>query len=236
MVNKKILLIAGGVILADYLFAQINRPKIVYVDNRKNINASTIPPFGIYINKEQVDNELLLKHELVHWEQYKRTGAILFYIRYLAEKMIYGYDKMPLEIEARKKCNESDFCIDNYTECVRSGKALTVSNPNFRKENQSYIEGNKNWTISNSNIHGKGVFLNCDVPDKSIIDIAVGKFFIVTEFGSKINHSNSPNCELKELNDIFIVVSCKSIRKGEEITLNYDKNPNFLQYSEAHYK
>ncbi|NDC96440.1 hypothetical protein EB077_14135, partial [bacterium] len=65
MVNKKILLIAGGVILADYLFAQINRPKIVYVDNRKNINASTIPPFGIYINKEQVDNELLLKHELV---------------------------------------------------------------------------------------------------------------------------------------------------------------------------
>ena len=81
MVTKKILLIAGSVLLADYLLAQVNKPRIVYVENRKNINASTVPPFGIYINKEQIDNELLLKHELVHWEQYKRTGAIIFFIK-----------------------------------------------------------------------------------------------------------------------------------------------------------
>jgi hypothetical protein len=134
MVTKKVLLIAGGVILVDYLFAQINKPKIVYVDNRKNINASTIPPFGIYINKEQIHNNLLLKHELVHWEQYKRTGAIIFFIRYIAEQMFYGYDAMPLEIEARKKCEESQYCVENYTECVRNGQSKTVFNKNFRKK------------------------------------------------------------------------------------------------------
>lgn len=42
----------------------------------------------------------------------------------------FGYDKMPMEIEARK--NESDYCKNNYTECVRNGTAKTVYNPNFR--------------------------------------------------------------------------------------------------------
>ena len=42
----------------------------------------------------------------------------------------FGYDKMPMEMEAR--ANESDYCKENYTECVRNGKSNTVNNPNFR--------------------------------------------------------------------------------------------------------
>ena len=42
----------------------------------------------------------------------------------------YGYDKMPMEKEARK--NETEYCKENYTGCVRTGQAQTVFNPNFR--------------------------------------------------------------------------------------------------------
>jgi hypothetical protein len=77
MVTKKVLLIAGGIILVDYLIAQVNKPKIYIVDDKRNYNAQAVPPFGIYINKSQSDNVILIKHELAHWKQYKRTGAIL---------------------------------------------------------------------------------------------------------------------------------------------------------------
>lgn len=135
MVNKKVLLIIGGVLLVDYLLAQVNNPKIYIVDDKKNYNAKVVPPFGIYINKSKSENSLLLQHEMVHWKQYKRTGALLFYLRYFTEYAIYGYDNMPMEIEARKEVGESIYCIKNYTECVRSAKSKTVSNPNFRKSN-----------------------------------------------------------------------------------------------------
>lgn len=134
MVNKKVLLIAGGIVLVDYLIAQVNNPKIYIVDDKQNYNAQAVPPFVIYINKSQSNNLLLIQHEMVHWKQYKRTGAIIFYLRYLAEYVIYGYDNMPMEIEARKEVGESEYCIKNYTECVRNGKAKTVFNENFRKK------------------------------------------------------------------------------------------------------
>lgn len=93
----------------------------------------TIPPFGIFISENEKDNEKLIAHEKIHWEQYKKTGAILFSLKYLYQKMRYGYDKMPMEIEARKKLNESDFCQENYTQCVRNGQSVTVQNTLFRQ-------------------------------------------------------------------------------------------------------
>lgn len=42
----------------------------------------------------------------------------------------FGYDKMPLEIQART--NESEYCKKNYTECVRKGIAKTINDPYFR--------------------------------------------------------------------------------------------------------
>lgn len=40
---------------------------------------------------------------------------------------------MPLEIEARKEVKESKYCQENYTECVRTNKAITVQNNKFRQ-------------------------------------------------------------------------------------------------------
>jgi hypothetical protein len=124
----------AAILAADFLIAKANKnPKITYKEKLPfNYNAQTIPPFGITIQNQDKDNPLLLKHELAHWEQYRKTGAILYYIRYGTQKMLYGYDKMPMELEARKKAGEDPLCINNYTECVRNGTAKTIFDPKFR--------------------------------------------------------------------------------------------------------
>jgi hypothetical protein len=95
-------------------------------------NAMTIPPWGIYIVKSQANNKELIKHELIHWMQYQKLGLFGYYSRYFSELKCYGYDGMPMEIEARA-C-ECDACKTDYTQCVRGGQARTVYNPSFRMD------------------------------------------------------------------------------------------------------
>jgi hypothetical protein len=132
---KTTLKIIAAVLVADYLFAKINTsPNIIIKQRLKGgYNAKTIPPFGIYIAKGNETNATLLKHELAHWEQYRKTGAIIFFLKYLTQKALYGYDNMPIEIEARKITGEKNECLTNYTSCVRQGTAITVQNISFRK-------------------------------------------------------------------------------------------------------
>lgn len=63
----------------------------------------TLPPFGIYILKERINETTLRNHELVHWEQYKKLGTIGFYAKYLYYNLKYGYWNNPMEVEARQK-------------------------------------------------------------------------------------------------------------------------------------
>jgi hypothetical protein len=121
--------------LIDVLFAKIYKnPKVFY---RKNVlfnyNAQTIPPIGIFIQIEDKNNEHLLIHEKVHWQQYRRTGLIVFYFKYIFDLIFFGYDKHPMEKEARIKSGESEFCIENCTYCVRNGLSNVVNDLNFRK-------------------------------------------------------------------------------------------------------
>lgn len=62
----------------------------------------TIPPFGIFIKSKYKGNEQILKHDLIHWKQYKRMGLIMYYLRYFIQLIIIGYDTMPMELEARQ--------------------------------------------------------------------------------------------------------------------------------------
>ncbi|MGG8495969.1 hypothetical protein ACQY1Q_06110 [Tenacibaculum sp. TC6] len=106
--------------------------KVYYVDSMPfGFNGLAIPPFGIFIDKKHKGNKNLLLHEIVHWKQFQENGLLLFLIKFFFYQIKYGYDKNPMEIEAR--FNESDFCKCNYTFCVKNGIAKTVSNPNFRK-------------------------------------------------------------------------------------------------------
>jgi hypothetical protein len=63
----------------------------------------TLPPFGIFILAERLDEPALRAHELVHWEQYKRMGAVKFYATYLWYNVKYGYHNNPMEVEARQR-------------------------------------------------------------------------------------------------------------------------------------
>lgn len=58
--------------------------------------------YGIYIRQEFWDNESLIIHELTHTFQYERLGGIAEFLnQYLKECIYYGYDKSPLEMEAK---------------------------------------------------------------------------------------------------------------------------------------
>ena len=76
---------------------------ILWFLNNQKMDAVTLPPFGIYIRPEFMGDLKLRRHESVHWDQYKRMGAIKFYIVYLWGMVRYGYWAHPMEIEAREK-------------------------------------------------------------------------------------------------------------------------------------
>lgn len=61
----------------------------------------TMPWRVVYILPESYLDGPLIIHELVHIAQIKRMGAIRFTLRYVFEMIWYGYNKSPLEIEAR---------------------------------------------------------------------------------------------------------------------------------------
>jgi hypothetical protein len=88
----------------------------------------------------------------------------------------------------------------------------------------------KKWYLSNSTIHGEGVFAARKVIRGEIIDIAI-YLEKITFFGSKINHSWNPCAELifnNETNE-YNVVAIEDIDKDKEITVDYCKTPNFIK-------
>ena len=90
-------------------------PKIYYVKYLlPPFRAMTIPPFGIFIKSKYKGNEQILKHDLIHWKQYRRMGLIMYYLRYFIQLIIIGYDTMPMELEARQ--NEKYEDIYKYRE------------------------------------------------------------------------------------------------------------------------
>jgi hypothetical protein len=64
-----------------------------------------LPPFGIYILAERMQDEGLIRHEQAHWEQYKRMGLLGFYVTYLWLTIRHGYWNNPMEVEARAAQN-----------------------------------------------------------------------------------------------------------------------------------
>ena len=75
----------------------------------------------------------MIKHELIHWQQYQREGLIPFIFNYGFEAIKNGYDANKYEIEARVKSGENNYAVYNYTNAVRTGQAKSVYNKNFRK-------------------------------------------------------------------------------------------------------
>lgn len=123
--------ILGSIIIYnEYQKRRKSVPVFFFNSLPENYNAMTIPPFGIFVKESEKANQELINHEKIHWQQYQNKGLINFYHQYFTELKKFGYDKMPMEQVAR--INESAYCIENYTECVKNGQAKTVFNPNFK--------------------------------------------------------------------------------------------------------
>lgn len=125
--------LGAGALWLTYQSMQARKkpPKIYYKPKLwGNYNGFIIPAFGIWIKESERSNEALLQHELVHWRQYQERGLLPFLVEYGYYALTKGYDKNPLEIEAR--ANETPYCQIHYTECVRTGISRTAHNPHFR--------------------------------------------------------------------------------------------------------
>jgi len=82
-------------------------------------------------------------------------------------------------------------------------------------------------TIKESSVHGLGLFTNEYIVDEieiGITHVKNDKFedgYIRTPLGGFINHSEDPNCEWIEENDMIVIKALRDISPGEEITLKY---------------
>ncbi len=90
-------------------------------------------------------------------------------------------------------------------------------------------------TIKKSNIQGLGLFSLSKIKKGEMIGIThvfnegFDNNYIRTPLGGFINHSNNPNCELKESDKVFLILySTNEIQEGEEITLKYKMYSDFL--------
>ena len=85
----------------------------------------------------------------------------------------------------------------------------------------------ENTTILKSNIEGLGLFATADIDKNKTLGVSHVKRhdylngFIRTQLGGFVNHSEEPNCKLREVGHEMYLQTIKSIRKGEELTLKY---------------
>ena len=84
-----------------------------------------------------------------------------------------------------------------------------------------------NLTIKNSKIHGLGLYAVVDIPantDLGISHVRDERFensFIRTPLGGFFNHSDTPNCEVREVGEFLHLFTLKDIRPTSELTATY---------------
>jgi hypothetical protein len=54
----------------------------------KNVIATCLVPFGIYIRKEWMNSKKTVNHESIHWRQQMEMGIIFFYLWYVIEYLV----------------------------------------------------------------------------------------------------------------------------------------------------
>ena len=96
----------------------------------------------------------------------------------------------------------------------------------------------KKYNIKKSDINGKGVFASKNFKKGELVGMAVTDEEAVTdtvnfrdartEIGRYLNHQNKENATLKSEDNTLNTYTKDSIKKGEEITVNYKKGPNYI--------
>lgn len=76
-----------------------SEPKFITMPLPGDRKAVTMPPFGVYIEKDVENDQAVIKHEKCHWNQYQRKGLIDFYKEYISLKSDHDYNDNPMEQE-----------------------------------------------------------------------------------------------------------------------------------------
>jgi len=112
-----------------------------------------------------------------------------------------------------------------------------------------------NWYISESTIHGFGVFAKGNKVCGEIIDVVVTvpvntylplscqamieflQSSQITSMGNMLNHLTCANCELVENQNsgVWVLKTTSSIKDKEELAVDYKKNPWFLSRDTCSY-
>ena len=92
---------------------------------------------------------------------------------------------------------------------------------------------NNFYTLSDSPIHGKGVFAKKKLAKDADIDIGIefyfGFFPVVTDhFGKWLNHSYQPNIYLDYHDGAWYLKALRQIEIGEELVMNYNNTPWYI--------
>jgi len=102
MIKYLPLMLAVGIVLYVVFLnssAKNREPKFITMPLPGDRKAVTMPPFGVYIEKDVKDNEQVIKHEKCHWKQYQDKGLINFYKEYIQLKANHDYNDNPMEQE-----------------------------------------------------------------------------------------------------------------------------------------
>jgi SET domain-containing protein len=93
-----------------------------------------------------------------------------------------------------------------------------------------------NYYVKESDTHGKGVFAKNNIKKGSeelgvVIEDSKNKIFLYSDLGRYTNHNNRSNLEIRKNGNKLYFVAYKDIKKGEELFLDYDYNPEEFQSS-----
>jgi len=84
-----------------------------------------------------------------------------------------------------------------------------------------------------SNIHGEGVFTSKSYDSGDVIGASHtnnnGQWSTIDPLGTHYNHSDNPNCRVETKGNKNYVVANRQLRQGEEITVDYTKQPYLEQ-------
>ena|SRR6185312_1418127 len=97
----------------------------------------------------------------------------------------------------------------------------------------------KKWAIGPSKIHGSGIIANCNIKEHEIVDVGIDYWmgiipYVTPHFGSWINHCENANTHLIYFGKHYIV-SQKPIKRGEELTVNYNLTPWYIDRAKPWY-
>lgn len=83
--------------------------------------------------------------------------------------------------------------------------------------------------IGKSEIHGKGLMAGMDLKPGENLGVSHVNNWPTKDIGENYNHSDNPNAMSKNIGNKKIVVPIKKLKQGEEITVDYRKNPELEQ-------